>query len=302
MAPPTRRRIRAAGFVLGVAGLAYAVVKTAGDYDGNLRPSGVALGVAAALALVSLLATGRSWATLLGVRGADRREAVGALYLSQLSKYLPAGGLLQAVGQVSMSAGRSVPVSRAAVAYPVAALEVVVSGAILAAGLALRSDLPTWARVLAAMAPLAVAALHPRVLRTVLALAGRVSRRVPDATHLPTSATIGRSAIWAMLNMAATSMVFTVVVRSVAPGTAVLAVFSAFAAAWVIGFLLVPFPSGLGVREAVLLVAVPSLSPAELLAASLAHRVVTVLAEVVVTVANTVVRRRAARRAARAEP
>ncbi len=287
--------------MLGVAGLVFAVVKTAGDYDGKLRPGAAALGIAAVLALVSLLASGRSWATLLGVRGADRRDAVGALYLSQLSKYLPAGGLLQAVGQVSMSAGRSVPVSRAAVAYPVAALEVVVSGAILSAGLALRSDLPTWARVLAAAAPLAVVSLHPRVLRTVLALAGGISRRVPDATHLPTTATIGRSAIWAMLNMAATSMVFTVVVRSVAPGTAVLAVFSAFAAAWVIGFLLVPFPSGLGVREAVLLVAVPSLSPAELLAASLAHRVVTVLAEVVVTVANAVVRRRAARGAARAE-
>ncbi len=263
-------------------------------------PSAPALGAAAALALLSLLATGRSWATLLGVRGADRRDAVGALYLSQLSKYLPAGGLLQAVGQVSMSAGRSVPVSRAAVAYPVAALEVVVSGSVLAAGLVLRSDLPAWARALAALAPLAVCGLHPRVLRTVLGLAGRVSRRVPDATHLPASATIARSSVWAMANMAATSSVFTVLVRSVAPGTAVPAVFSAFAAAWVIGFVLVPFPSGLGVREAVLLVAVPSLSPAELLAASLAHRVVTVLAEVVVTGANTLARRRAGRADARA--
>ena len=287
--------------MLGAAGLVYAVVKTAGDYDGNLQPGALALGAAVVLALCSLVATGRSWATLLGVRGADRRDAVGALYLSQLSKYLPAGGLLQAVGQVSMSAGRAVSVARAAVAYPVAALEVVVSGALLASGLALRHDLPAWARLLAAVAPLAVGALHPTVLRAVLTLAGRVSSRVPDVTHLPAGATIRRSAGWAMVNMAATSAVFTVLVRSIAPGTGVLAVFSAFAAAWVIGFLLVPFPSGLGVREAVLLVAVPSLSPAELLAASLAHRIVTVVAEVVVTATNTFVRRRAARSTTRPE-
>ncbi len=291
-----RRRIRAAGTVLGLAGLVFAVVKTAGDFDGDVRPSAGAGAFAVALAIGSLLATGRAWATLLDVRGSDRRDVVGALYLSQLSKYLPAGGVLQAVGQVSMSTTDAVPAARAAMAYPVAALEVVVSGAVLASGLAVRSDLPAWARLCAAAAPLAAVALHPRVLRSVLGVARRIVARIPDATNLPAGTTILRSSSWAMLNMAATSLVFTVLVRSVAPGVSVVAVFSAFAAAWVIGFLLIPFPSGLGVREAVLLVAVPSLSPAQILAASLAHRVVTVFAEVVVNATHTVARRREARR------
>lgn len=287
-----RSRIRAAGFVAGIAGLAVAVAATADDVETSVRPSAAAFAVAAVAAIVSLFAAGRSWATLLGVDGARRNEVVGALYLSQLSKYLPAGGLVQAAGQVTMSAGGVVSVGRAAVAFPIAALEIVVTGAALGAGLVFADDLPGWARALAAVAPLGLFALHPRLLRAVLELARRVTARIPDVTSVPPGATIGRSTLWAAANMASTSIAFTVVLGSVAPEVSAPVAFAAFAAAWVIGFVVVPIPSGLGIREAVLVVTIPGLSPVQVLAASIAHRVVTLLAEVVLTAANGIGRRR----------
>jgi hypothetical protein len=288
----SRGRIRAVGFVLGLIGLVVAVISTADDVDSRIRPTGTALAVAAAFALVSLAAAGRSWATLLAAHGQRRQEVVGALYLSQLSKYLPAGGLLQAAGQVTMSTGAAVPVARAAVAFPVAALEIVVTGALLAVGLALRSEVPTWVRGLAAAAPLGMLALHPRLLRGILGFASRLSSRVPDPTNVPDVDTIARSTAWAAVNMASTSVAFAALLGSVAPDTSAVVAFSAFAAAWVIGFVVVPIPSGLGIREGVLVLAIPGLLPGEILAASIAHRAVTLLAEVVLTTANGLGRRR----------
>ncbi len=216
---------------------------------------------------------------------------LGALYLSQLSKYLPAGGLVQAAGQVSMSSTSTIPVRRAAVAYPIAVLEIVVAGSLLSSGLTFEAGLPLWARALAGVGPASIFVLQPRVLRYVLHLAHRVSKRVPDASDLPPSTTVARSLGWALLNMTATTIAYVVLLRSLDPDVALLTSASAFAAAWVIGFLVVPIPSGLVVREAVLVAAVPGLGAATVVAASLAHRVVTLGAEIAVTTANAVVRR-----------
>ena len=289
-----RRRVRALGFVAGLIGLGVAVATTARDVDGTVLPGRMAFGVALVAATVSLLAAGRSWVALLDA-GDDRREVLGALYLSQLSKYLPAGGLIQAAGQVAMSANARIPVGRTAVAYPVAMLEVVVAGALLGAGLAFSDTVPIWGRVLAGAAPLALGALHPAVLRCLLRAAGRLSSRVPAPDLLPAPSTIVRSTAWAVLNMLATTVAFVAILHSINGDLDVAVAFSAFAAAWVVGFLVVPVPSGLGVREAILVVAVPGLRPGEILAASLAHRIATVVAEVVVTSGNAVDRRRRAR-------
>lgn len=285
------RRIQAAGFLLGLGGLAIVVVRTAGEVEGTVLPGRGALALGFALAVASLLAAGRSWVALL-LAGEERSELLGALYLSQLSKYLPAGGLVQAAGQVSLSVRATIPMSRVAVAYPIAMAEVVAMGMVLAAGLVLVPDIPLWARAVAAVAPVGVLVLEPRVLRVVLALGRRIWRRVPDASSVPGRRAIATSTAWALLNIAATSSAFVVLLRSIEPDVSVVGAFSGFAAAWVIGFLVVPVPSGLGVREAVLLVAVPGLEPGQLLAAALAHRIVTVLAEVLVTAANAAARHR----------
>jgi glycosyltransferase 2 family protein len=69
-------------------------------------------------------------------------------------------------------------------------------------------------------------------------------------------------------------------------------VLSAFALSWVVGFLVFPLPSGIGVREAVLLAVVPGASSAALLGASLAQRFLVLGSEVAATVGNQVLARR----------
>ena len=62
---------------------------------------------------------------------------------------------------------------------------------------------------------------------------------------------------------------------------------SAFGAAWTIGFLAVPFPAGVGVREAVLIALVGRTTGAgAVIAASVAHRVVTIIGEFVFIVVS----------------
>jgi hypothetical protein len=67
---------------------------------------------------------------------------------------------------------------------------------------------------------------------------------------------------------------------------------SAFALSWVVGFLIFPLPSGIGIREAVLVAVVPGASSAALLGASLAQRSLVLASEVAATVGNQVVARR----------
>ena len=65
-----------------------------------------------------------------------------------------------------------------------------------------------------------------------------------------------------------------------------------FIAAWVIGFLVIPIPSGVGIREAVLVAIVPGATAAPLLAASLAQRLVAIAAELLAVVVNRALRDR----------
>jgi uncharacterized membrane protein YbhN (UPF0104 family) len=78
--------------------------------------------------------------------------------------------------------------------------------------------------------------------------------------------------------MAAYAASFAVLLGDVAdvePLTAALAM----CAAWVVGYLVVPLPYGLGVREAILIAALPGVPTASLLAASLAQRLLGIAAE-----------------------
>jgi uncharacterized membrane protein YbhN (UPF0104 family) len=61
---------------------------------------------------------------------------------------------------------------------------------------------------------------------------------------------------------------------------------------WAVGFLAVPIPAGVGVREAVLIGLLPGVGTAQLLAASLALRLLTIGTELVATLGNKVAMRR----------
>jgi uncharacterized membrane protein YbhN (UPF0104 family) len=88
--------------------------------------------------------------------------------------------------------------------------------------------------------------------------------------------------------VALTGIAFAVLVRGGA------AAVCAFTAGWTIGYVLVPIPSGLGVREAVLIGLLP-IPTSLLLTAAIAHRVALMVAELLVAATvgvNGIVRRR----------
>lgn len=260
----------------GLAGLAMAAYTMAGDVKGQDLPGVGALVAALVLHVVALVCAARAWVCLFPAT-ADRRTLARGLYTSQLAKYLPAGGVLQVAGQVA-SSGDEAGMGAAALRLPVFSLCLVTAGATLAAGLALAGDLHTWARVLAAGGVLAPVLLDRRILAGVLHRLRRLVKRLPEPASLPPQTAIWQAYAFGLGNLAAYSAAFAVLLRNVSDVNPFVTA-AALCAAWIAGYLVVPVPSGLGVREAVLIAALPGVTTAALLAASVAHRVLGVAAE-----------------------
>jgi len=78
--------------------------------------------------------------------------------------------------------------------------------------------------------------------------------------------------------MLGASLGFALLLHGLAPGTSIPYAASAFSLAWALGFAALPFPSGLGVREAALAFLLPG-ATAQVIAASIALRLVSIAVE-----------------------
>lgn len=290
-----RRLLNTAILVAGLVALAVAAVRTVDDTRDQVLPSAGALAVAGGLALVAILASGRAWVTLfhdvLDNRGSRARFEAG-YYLSQLTKYVPAGGVVQAASQVSLAAATGAPLGRLAVAFPVSVVGTVAAGATLSAGVALAVELPGWVRALALVGLATPVLLHRRLLAAALRFARRFVRRVPAPDRLPSQRSILLYYGWALAAIGAMAGTFVVLLRSLTGEASPVIVFCAFALGWTLGFLVVPLPAGIGVREAILIAAIPEASAASVLAASLAHRLLGMCAELAAVFGSKLVARR----------
>lgn len=264
--------------LLGLVGLAIAVVTTTRSTSGQVLPGTGPMAIAFGCHLVALLCAAQAWVALFP-SDADRRELARGLYTSQLTKYLPAGGFAQAASQVALSGGTGTGgVKAAALRLPVFSLCSVVAGATIGATLVFDTDLAGWARALAAGGVLGVLALHRSVLAAVLRLAKRVIARLPEPDALPGQGHILRCYAFALGNIGAFAVAFAVLLRDL-DDVAVPAVIATAAAAWTAGYLVVVLPGGFGVREAVIVAALPGVGSGPLLAVSLAHRLLGLGAE-----------------------
>jgi hypothetical protein len=169
----------------------------------------------------------------------------------------------------------------------------VASGTTIAAALAVvDSALPSWARALALLGLLSPAVLFRGLSRWLLDRARRLVKRIPPSDLLPPQPAIWRAYAWALPMMLTTSAAFASLLHPLAPDAGWATTTVAFATAWVVGFLVLPVPAGLGIREGALLVILGgSVAAGALLAASLAHRMVTILAEIVMIGVNRAHRR-----------
>jgi len=174
----------------------------------------------------------------------------------------------------------------------VSAVCAVVGGATLGAGLVFDTDLDGWVRGLALCGLLSLVFLHRGLIARVLNLFRHVIKRIPSSDELPTQRDIFIFYGWALVTIGSLSAAYTVLLRSVTTDLDPLAIFCAFALSWVIGFLAIPIPAGVGVREAVLVALLPGVGTAPVLAASLALRLLTIGTELLAIVGNKLLNRR----------
>jgi SAM-dependent methyltransferase/uncharacterized membrane protein YbhN (UPF0104 family) len=256
-----------------------AFLATWGDARDLDAPTWYRFAAAFLLFATSLWCVYRAWVALLEIPASAPLAA--GFYLSQLGKYLP-GGLLQAVAQVGYAARSGASTAQAGVRLVVFGITLAAGGALVGATLAfLGAGVHGLLRVASVAALLALAPLLDRrwMIRAVRWWQRRRDRPSLDEL-IPGQRSILRAWVWSAVGVAATSVAFALFLRGMASDVSLLAAIPAFALAWTIGFLALPFPAGLGVREAVLLIVLAGLVPASaIIAAAVFLRLTAIVAE-----------------------
>jgi len=236
--------------------------------------------LSASVTCLGLAFIGISWACLHDPR--DLWFHVRRFLIMQPAKYIP-GGIAQPVGQViaASQAGSSLNVTSSRfVAH---------AGVLACAGFLLGTTLITDAgrRGLGFLSASVGLVLGVALVRLVdglmfgrsVARVLRVVSRGSIQTH-PTDFQIPRNRLLlsigsALIGLGSLSIGFAVMAQPSATATGL---FGAFAIAWTVGFIAIPFPAGLGVREIVLAAILPG-AMGPLVAASLMQRVAQLVAE-----------------------
>jgi uncharacterized membrane protein YbhN (UPF0104 family) len=284
-----QRLVQLTLLVAGLAAIALVVSETWHSAQKHVVPGPLALVVAGIAALVAILASAQAWVELFDDLVTERPQRASlrdTFLLSQLTKYLPAGGAVQAASQIGLAKSVGLPLRRTAVALPVSVVGAVAGSATLASGLVFVDAVPTWIRVVVVLGLSAVLLLHRGALAWVLDRARRRIKRLPGSEELPSQRAILVFYGYALVTIGALCVAYTVLLRSLTTAVSPYHMFCAFALSWVVGFLVIPIPAGVGVREAVLVALLPGVGAAPLLAASLALRLLTVATEVLAYFGN----------------
>lgn len=212
--------------------------------------------VAAAVGVAIVGTAGMSlvWRHIIVALGghATRREVFVWYQIGNLGKYLP-GGLWPLVGRSELGAraGLSRPVAYNSVALSMGATylcAIIVCAVLLPFVAAMEIHVRAYALVFV-LIPVAGAALHPCVLGPVLRLAERLfgAGEEPIVPPWPTSVRLvmRHSPPWLAYGVATWLVAFAFV-----PEVPVVPIVFAGILSWVIGFLVIVVPGGLGIREA----------------------------------------------------
>lgn len=270
--------------LVGLAFIGVALASALRDPDLSILPSTPAIVTAVVVVVVGLWAAVAGWARLLG-SPITRSVARGFLF-AQLGKYVP-GGVWQVVGQVGhATSATDVGGRRAALAYLMSVVAQVSAGLLVGLPIVVVADVPAWIRV-AVVAAAAVSfglILQYRVLRRIiLALPWIRSASPPPDDLVPSRGALLYACGTSVISMLAAATVFVIAYQ--APiGTFQASAGPAYALAWTIGFLALPFPAGLGIREAALLLLLPGGATAGIVAASAVVRVIYIVGELVAIV------------------
>jgi uncharacterized membrane protein YbhN (UPF0104 family) len=254
----------------------YAVIKAWNDTNGDI-PSIPRLVAAITLWAGGLIVSAWAWAAMLG--GPRRLHHGAGFVVSQLAKYVP-GGIWQATGQVGLAKSAGVAVSQGATAFSALAVCQMIAGCSFGIVLAVTWTDASWlVRGLCAAGGVAALGLLDR--RWMVWALRRIPRTREASSELVPPQRIILFA-WAMgvITLVASGTAYVIVLGSFGSVSNPLFVLSAYSAAWTVGFVAVPIPSGVGVREAVLVFILHGTFPSSVLvAASVYHRLAAIAAE-----------------------
>lgn len=306
--PAAGRLIRAGITLVIVAAIVYAIVSNRHGVREALHSlawTSVALSVVAAVAgsVIGMFA----WRTLLAGEGhrISRVSAGQIFFVGQLGRYLP-GSVWSVLLQMELGKRAGVPRARAFTA------SLVWVGLSLATGLAFGTlalprlyhhhPLRFW--VLLSALPVAVIAASPPVLNRLVNLLLRISRKAPLPRPL-TWRSVGGASGWLLLSWLLYGVHLWLLARGIgAEGFGgFLRCAGGFALAVAAGVLFVVVPSGAGVREAVIVVALAgTMAAGPALGVAVVSRAVFVLSDVLVAGAAVLSVKLLARRAESAAP
>jgi uncharacterized membrane protein YbhN (UPF0104 family) len=269
-----RRVVRIGWIALLILALVLALRSRWGEVAADLATLDVGWLVAAGLAgLVGLGLSAGIWHTMLV--GIGEPLPVGAslriFYVGQIGKYLP-GAVWPAVTQAALARDHAVA-PRATVSAVTLFLWVhLVTGAgVGLVVLAATRALPAWTLI---GVPVLVALLAPPVLRWCLQRLLRLARReplraLPDGRHLATACA------WALGMWAAYGVHLHAATAAVGQPVGLWRGAGIFAASWVVGFVLLVAPAGVGPREAAMVALLPLDAATGLLVALVSRLIMT---------------------------
>lgn len=281
------RLVRSAFGVVVWGGLVTAVVAAWDDVSGPIGQAGAMLPVAVLAIMVGLLAASAGWAALLSEH--LRASSMRAFLAAQAAKYLPFGGIAQAAGQIGLTSDRADDRTNVAVSFFVHA-GVQVYAAVLVAILVVfeRAVSLLEGCAIVAVVTIGATAMRESALNRILGSLRRLVPRIPDGRS-PSTASLWKSCLLTTVPLMLSGGAFAGLAGLWSDPAHGLAGVGAFAGAWAVGFVAVPVPSGLGVREAVLVGLLPGMPATQVIGVSLVHRFATLLAEL--TLLGTVSRR-----------
>ena len=272
-----------------------------GDIQELVAPPLWALLPATLANLVSLVCSARSWSVLMDDL-APRQSLDDAFYTSQLMKYTPIGGVAQALGQAALARTDEVDMARSATAMIVSKLTTVLAAGLFGPVLAIsNSDLPGWFRLLLLTTPVVLVLARRDLMAWALGRLRGVIPKVPDHTVLSSQRQIWASVAWGAGALLTAGISFATLAITAGLGVGWPQAVAGFALAWAVGFLVIPLPAGLGIREAALGLLVAG-NPAALLVSAVLFRGVAIASEALLFCRIRVQARLAARRGAVSPP
>jgi glycosyltransferase 2 family protein len=290
----TRNPWLRAGLLAVAAGLAVYGLASQWDevHDALARLAWYDVAGAVACVIAGLGCMLLAWRALLSGLGSrlPLPAAIRVMFIGQLGKYVP-GAVWALAAQVELARDYDVPRRRSTAASLVGMAVTLVVG-LIAAGVMLPL---TSAHAAAhywwvlAVTPLAVACLHPRIIKTGLDLVLKVLHREPLEESVGAAA-MARALAWTTLGWlfygAHAWFLISDFARRGGGGQGSVHTFAlalgGYALAWAVGFLIIFFPGGIGPREVALIaVLAPVMPSASALVVALASRVVMTIGDLV---------------------